>query len=189
MFSQNAQSVKMEIEKILMQNHKTPNYKKIGESLFKYIENNNIAVFGSVIHRMLTNSTYPIDNIDILVDYRNKEKNRLHKLPKKAYFKNVNAINFSKHIVGHDIVFINRIRVNFIFIDIDPHRFISNEIPHYFLKNFYNKGKIYQVKDDIMKELRLYTDRNDPIVKKYMNRNVIFKSMIPHHNPHLNIRI
>jgi len=175
--------IKKEIIKIIIQNNKSSHFYKVAKSLFNYINNYNLAVFGSIIHKMLTKSTYDIDNIDILINHRHKEKIRMGELPSDIYIKNIDKINFSKHIIGHDIIAIGKTKINFIYIDIRPSIFIAKEVPYYFLKNFYYKKHLYFMKNDFMKEMRIFGDTRDKIINKYKKRGVVFKFMFLKYYP------
>lgn len=171
--------IKREIIKLISQNgYSTKNY-RIGYSLYKYINKYNLAVFGSIVHRMLSKSKYNIDNMDVLIHYRHKERIRLQQLSPDVFIKNANTINFSSNIKSHDIIVIGCVRINFIYTDINPDVFVYKHVPYYFLKNFYYKKFIFQAKEDLMKEMTILP-KSDHLIKKYTKRGVKFKFIIDH---------
>ncbi len=167
-----------EIYKIIAINDLNPKLYEVSCAIYNLIIRNGYTIFGSIIHRLITKTIYNIDNIDILIGpYDRKIKDINGCFLNRIFLKNANRYQFSKHIISHDILLINNIKINYIYINIIPYDFILAEIPHYFLKNFYFNGYIYTFKLYLMLEIRLYCNYRNKIIQKYMQRGVKFKSL------------
>lgn len=156
--------------------------------LYTLISENNVYISGSMIHKHLSKSSYEISDMDLYITKEEYEKINYYKLFRKInlYNKKINDklnyyYNFSK-LVAKCIYFTddqNLYTINLIIVNTkDIGKFIYEDTPFTFLKNYYYNGIMHYLTDNTLIEniydSNVLSEKYHPIINKYLRRNVKF---------------
>jgi hypothetical protein len=183
-----------ELSIILSNQARTRSKNQLKPELIKdIIDDENVYVYGSSIWKYLTNNKCLIDDIDVVIQYKNVNTFmiKFNELIKKYNMfstktsSRIRSYNYSKFICHDYKLFIyndnksgliNIIQITVIVDTITPENFLNYQLPFKVLRNYYNCGNVYYNQKDLMTESLSLSKiiKYSTFVKKYTARGVKF---------------
>lgn len=159
----------------------------ITNELYTFINDNQLYISGSLIHKHLSESTYDIYDIDIFIENKSYDEklyiNFFKLLGLELTLSDYNNYyNFNPNIIRclyfTDIK--ELIRINIIVVSMPIEEFIEFEYPFNFLKNYYYDNSIYKIADGPLLSENIYEKRcletqYHSIMQKYIDRGIILQ--------------